>query len=322
MRAIVFGGSGFLGSHVADCLTRRGHEVVIYDRLSSPYLMPGQAMVTGDILDEALVSATVRGADVVYNFAGIADIGEASQRPRDCVRLNVYGNSVILEACRAQDVGRYVFASSLYVYSRSGGFYRASKQASELIIQSYQEVFGLPYTILRYGSLYGPRADHHNAIHSFIQQALTESRIVRHGNGEELREYIHVLDAAEGSVDILADEFVNQHVILTGCQQMKVRDVLTMIREILGNRIDLEFVAHDCDNNHYQITPYSFAPKVGRRLSNRCYVDLGQGILNLIHEMYADVWPGSQPLDDMEPGMEPGAGFQGQLMAREQLPFE
>lgn len=289
-RIIIFGGAGFLGSFVADTLTDAGHEVVIFDLKSSPFLKQEQNMIVGDILDELAVTEAVKGCDIVYNFAGLADIDEVAQRPLESVKANILGNSNILEACRKAKVSRFVFASSLYVYSKSGSFYRSTKQACELIIDNYNEIFGLPYTILRYGSLYGPRAGTDNAIYRFISQALTEGKITRYGDGEELREYIHVADAAKGSVEILSQEFENQHVILTGQQQIKIKDLLCMIREMLDNKIELEYLPPN-QSHHYEITPYTFRPKVGKRLTSRSYLDLGQGILDSIYDIHQKLEP-------------------------------
>ena len=288
MKVIVFGGSGFLGSHVADALTDAGYEVTIYDLKPSPYLRDSQQMVVGDILDQDKVKKAIEGCDVVYNFAGIADIEDASQRPLDSVKFNILGNSIILEESRMAKVKRCVFASSLYVYSKAGSFYRSTKQSCELLVENYQEIFGLSYTILRYGSLYGPRADERNFIYRIIKQALIEEKIVRDGDGEEIREYIHVYDAAKGSVEILSDEFVNQYVIITGNQQMKVKDLLLMIKEMLDNRIKVEYIPATI-NYHYEITPYTFAPKLARRILSNTYVDLGQGILKSIQTIYKEI---------------------------------
>jgi UDP-glucose 4-epimerase len=288
MKAVVFGGSGFLGSHVADVLTNTGYEVIIYDIKPSPYLMKSQKMIVGDILDQNKVEETVKDCDIVYNFAGIADIDEASQKPLDTVRLNILGNSIILEAARKANIERFVFASSLYVYSKAGSFYRSTKQACELLIENYGEIFGLPYTILRYGSLYGPRADGKNAIYKFVKDALTKGKITRDGDGEELREYIHVLDAAKGSVEILSEEFANQYAIITGNQQMKVKDLLFMIREMLDNTVEIEYKTAT-NNYHYEITPYAFAPKIAKRIVSKTYLDLGQGVLNCIQSIYKEL---------------------------------
>ena len=130
MKTIIFGGSGFVGSHVAEALDDFGHEVTIFDLNKSPYLRPGQKFISGNILDQERVKKAVKGQDVVYNLAGIADIGEARLRPLDTVNLNILGNSTLLEAARQAQVKRFVFASTIYVYSQSGSFYRTSKQAS------------------------------------------------------------------------------------------------------------------------------------------------------------------------------------------------
>ena len=290
MKAIVFGGSGFLGSHVADALTDDGHDVVIYDLKISPYLKSGQEMIVGDILDCDKVERAVRGCAIVYNFAGIADIHDASQRPLDSVKFNILGNSVILEACRKSAIKRFIFASSLYVYSKAGSFYRSTKQSSELLIENYHEVFGLKYTILRYGSLYGPRADSRNFIHNILTQAVSKGKIIREGDGEELREYIHVYDAARSSIAALSEEFINQHVIITGNQQMKVKDLLAMIREMMDNKIEIEYTNSD-PAYHYEITPYAFAPKLAKRIVNRTFLDIGQGILESIQSIYREFNP-------------------------------
>ena len=79
--AAVFGGSGFLGSHVADALSDNGYEVRIFDRSPSPYLRSDQEMIEGDLLDEAAVCDAVHGCQAVYNFAGIADIADANDHP-------------------------------------------------------------------------------------------------------------------------------------------------------------------------------------------------------------------------------------------------
>ena len=285
MKAIVFGGSGFLGSHVADALTGTGYETTIFDVKASPYLQKDQKMITGNILAKEAVSKAIAGCDVVYNFAGMADIQEAHDKPLETVENNIIGNTIILEACRQHRVKRFVFASTVYVYSDAGSFYRSSKQACELIIENYHEVFGLPYTILRYGSLYGPRASDSNWVYKTLKQAVTEGKITRYGDGEEVREYIHVEDAARCSVMILSDEFENQSVIITGHQTTRVKDIMIMIKEILGNKIKLEFLPTD-SSLHYEMTPYTFNPKIARRFVSNSYLDLGQGLLQCLEEVY------------------------------------
>lgn len=283
MNITVFGGSGFLGSHICDKLSDAGHNVTIVDLQASPWLRPDQNMLLGNILDEKLTQKAVENADMVFNYAGIADIGEANSKPVETARINVVGNVIALEACRKANVKRYVFASSLYVYGKSGGFYRCSKQASEIYIENYQAMYNLPYTILRYGSLYGPRADKRNAIERFVWEALTKGIITYYGSPDALREYVHVDDASTATLEILKAEYENQNIIISGNQPMRIRDLFRMISEILGKEIKVEYL-HDPNSGHYQITPYAFMPKIGRKLTPPLTVDLGQGILRVMEE--------------------------------------
>lgn len=270
-----------MGSHICDKLSQAGHAVTIVDIRESRWLRKDQKMLVGSVLDEALVGRAVQGAAVVFNYAGVADIGEANTQPVETARLNVVGNVTVLEACRKAGVGRYVFASSLYVYGKSGGFYRASKQSCEVYIETYNAMYGLPYTILRYGSLYGPRADRKNAIERFIYEALSRGKITYYGSPEALREYVHVDDASEATLNILRPEFENQNIIISGNQPMRIRDLFRMIEEILGKPIEIEY-ENDPHSGHYQITPYAFMPQVGRKLTPPLTVDLGQGLLRVM----------------------------------------
>ena len=285
MKLVVFGGSGFLGSHVADKLSEAGHQVTIADLRLSNWLRPDQAMLTGSILDLAFVTRVCAGADIVLNFAGIADLSDADAAPADTARINVMGNVNILEACRHLGVERYIFASSLYVYGKHGGFYRCSKQACELYIDAYQQSYGIKYAILRYGSLYGPRADPRNGIYRFIEQAMNEGRIIYYGSRKALREYIHVEDAALCTLDIVQNGFSNDNIVLTGSQQMCVADLFAMIGEMLGKKLDIHYEDYP-ENTHYEVTPYSFMPKVGRKMFPRLAIDIGQGMLNVMNDVH------------------------------------
>src|SRR5258707_12236801 len=111
----VVGGSGFLGSHVADQLSDAGHRVRIYDRVESPWKRPDQQMIVGDLLDTDRLKAAVEGSVAVYNFAALADLNEALQQPAKTIEINILGNVQVLEACRLSDVKRFIYASTVYV---------------------------------------------------------------------------------------------------------------------------------------------------------------------------------------------------------------
>lgn len=288
MKILVTGGAGFLGSHVCDALSDSGHEVTIFDIRPSPYKRDDQEMIVGDLLDQEFLNLAAADKDAIYHFAGIADIDDCANRPVDTARINILGTVMLLEACRQANVKRFIFASSAYVFSDSGLFYRTSKRACESFIEDYSLRYGLKYTILRYGSLYGSRADERNSIYRLLKQAVETGRIVYHGDGQELREYINVLDAARSSVQILTPEFENQNIILTGIERMRYLDLLEMVKEIMGHRVHIEVLPRE-RKAHYKITPYSFSPKLGRKLVNNPFVDFGQGIIECLNELYTEV---------------------------------
>jgi UDP-glucose 4-epimerase len=283
-RVLVTGSSGFIGSHVADALDEQGYQVVLFDAVPSKYKTESQKEYIGDILNPDDIVKAIKDCQYVFHFAAQADIGSSSNDPTKTIHNNIIGTQNVLEAAIKHKVNRLLFASTIYVYSELGSFYRVSKQACEKIIEEYEKEFNLNYTILRFGSLYGPRANKFNGIRDFLTQALKNKKVVRRGDGEEIREYIHVKDAAQMSVDALDEKFKNKHLIITGNQQIKIKDLLTMIREIFNGEIEIKFDMEE-ELHHYEITPYNYKPQVAQKITSDTFYDLGQGILDLIYDL-------------------------------------
>lgn len=288
-KVVVFGGSGFLGSYVADELTRRGYDVTIADIVKSKYIKENQKFVQANILDVQSMQEIVKDADIVYNFVAIANLDDAIHDPINAININITGNLNILEACRnVKTVERFVYASSAYALSNEGSFYGISKHTSEKLTEEYYKRYGLKYTVIRYGSLYGERASHNNYIYNLLENALLNKEIQYKGDGEDLREYIHAADAAKLSVDILEDkQYENEHIILTGIEKLRRIDLLTMINEIMLNQLEIKQISDD-NMGHYKITPYTFHPTIAKKLVANPYIDLGQGLLECIQEIYKE----------------------------------
>ena len=250
---------------------------------------PNQKIVVGSILDLEVVEEAFVGSDYVFHLAALADLNEAKTRPVDTAHLNVVGTVNCLEAAHRSGVKRFMFASTVYVYSRAGSFYRCSKQACEAYIEEYQRQYGLPYTILRFGSLYGPHADVSNGVYRLLLQAI-QGHIHHHGTPDDRREYIHVQDAARLSVRALEEKYANQNLVLTGNHPMRLEELFTMFSEILGHDIDIEYLgsSEEYSEGHYRVTPYSFSPRVGRKLTDTYYVDMGQGLLQMLDQLYQE----------------------------------
>lgn len=281
---VIFGGSGFLGSYLAEELLKRKYQVIVADIASSS--TPNVKYEKCNILEKSEVEKVVAKADVVYNLAGFANLDKAVEQPIETITLNVIGNLNILEALKSKKISRFVYASSAYATSNKGSFYGISKLTSEKIVEEYHKKFNLPYTILRYGSVYSEKNFDNNYIYSLVEEAVKTNKINHKGDGEEIREYIHAVDAAKLSVDIIeSTDFENIHVTLTGVEKMKRSELFNMINEMLGQKVKIE-LANDGYKAHYKYTPYSFDPSVSKKLVANPYIDMGQGILECIKAVH------------------------------------
>ena len=187
-KVVVIGGSGFLGSYVASNLAENNYQTYIYDLKRPKLLLDNQYFIKGDISQTDKLLETIKNAKYVYNFAALADLDMAQNKPRLTAEINIMGNLNALEACKIYSVERYIFASSIYVFSKEGGFYRCSKQSAENYIEEYYKQYKVNYTILRYGSLYGKGADHSNNIYRTIRKGLETNELSYEGNMESIRE--------------------------------------------------------------------------------------------------------------------------------------
>ena len=154
MKILIFGGSGFLGKNLALQLCKK-HKVTIFDRKNFK-ISPKRNIkfIKGNILNFNQVLKATRKQEVIYNFAGISDIGEAMSQPILTTKVNILGSIYTLEAAIKCKVKRYIFASSIYVLSRQGGFYKSSKKSVESFIDEYNKKDKLKFTILRFGSVF------------------------------------------------------------------------------------------------------------------------------------------------------------------------
>jgi len=283
-KVVVFGGNGFIGSYVVQELLDRGYDVVSADLNPSKYV-DEKYFQKCDILDSTTVNTLVEGASIVYNFAGFANLDDAIENPIKALELNVMGNLNILEACKIHHVKRFVYASSAYAMSDKGSFYGISKLTSEKLTEEYYKKFGLEFTIVRYGSVYGERDYHNNYIYNLLKKASESGEINHSGDGEEIREYIHAADVAKLAVNLIdSDEFINEHIILTGVERMQRKELFEMINEILGNKLTIN-LNNDGYHNHYKTTPYSFHPTRSKKLVANPYIDMGQGLLECLKDI-------------------------------------
>jgi UDP-glucose 4-epimerase len=287
IKVLVFGSSGFLGRYLVSELLARDYKVYGADIIPVKDF-EGVQFTKCDICKPDEIDAAFQGInfDFVFNLAGFANLDKAIMYPLDTMSLNVLGNMNVLGCCVKHKVGRFVFASSAYAMSNKGSFYGISKLASEKIIEEYFKRYNLPFTILRYGSVYSELPFENNYIYGLVEKAVRNKQIIHLGDGQEVREYIHASDAAKLSVDVIeSSEFENLHVILTGNEKIRRYELFELIKEIMNEPINIR-LEHEAESHHYKYTPYSFDPVVSRKLVANPHIDMGQGILEVIRSVH------------------------------------
>ena len=247
MRVLVTGGSGFIGSHVVDRLVAAGHEPRIFD-VRPPADHPHLDAVTGDLLDLDGLVRSMDGCDAVVHLAAAADVDDVARRPVEAESVNARGTLHVLEAARRAGVGRVVYASTIWVYGNGAGgtvdeesapgapshLYTATKLAGEHYCRAYAELFGLTYTILRFGIPFGPRARPAGVIPIFVRKAMAGEALTIAGEGVQSRRFVYVEDLAEGVVCGLDPVAANRVYNLVGDESVSVRGIADTVRELVG----------------------------------------------------------------------------------------
>src|SRR3989338_1169440 len=187
MRCLVTGGAGFIGLHVVHKLVEKGIKVRIYD-LCQPYDQKGVEYFHASLLDMDKLRMAMKGVDAVFHLAAVANVLDVFQEPHYSENINVRGTINILEAARKTGVKRVIYGSTIWVYSDTKStsgivdedsllaapshLYTATKLAGEYYCKAYQKLYGIDYTILRYGIPYGPGARDGAVIPIFVKKAI------------------------------------------------------------------------------------------------------------------------------------------------------
>jgi len=251
VKVLVTGGSGFIGSHVIDKLRTAGREVRNFDLVPSPHHRPEELdTVLGDLGDGKAVRDAVAGCDTIVHLAAVANVDEVATDPARADRVNVHGTQTLLDAACDAGIGRFVYASTVWVYGDGIGpepldedaplalprhFYTATKIAGELYTASYGELYGLEHTILRFGIPYGPRSRPTAVVAAFTAEALAGRPLTIAGDGTQSRRFVYVEDLADGVVAALAPAAANRIYNLVGRENVSVRAIARTVRELVGD---------------------------------------------------------------------------------------
>lgn len=256
MRILVTGGAGFIGSHVADGFHAAGHEVAVVDNLSTGdrvNLDPSIKLYQHDIRDESLdqVFKDFR-PEVVDHHAAQANVPASLVDPVFDASVNVLGGLNLLRLSAAHGVRKFIYISSggaMYgepdpddlpvredAPVRPLSPYGASKQALEAWLGVYQRTFGLDFTVLRYGNIYGPRQgvrEEGAVVAVFATRMAADQTLTIDGTGEQTRDFVYVGDCVTANVAALERGSSSSVNIATG-RETSVREIFDSMAEVAG----------------------------------------------------------------------------------------
>ncbi len=269
MKVLVTGGAGFIGSHLCERLLDDGHEAICLDNFD-PYYdpaikrahvaevagRPGYRLVEGDIRDEDLVDGLLAECDVVVHLAARAGPRPSLEQPRLYYDVNVMGLLNLLLAAAKHGVHNFVAASSSSVYGLNTSLpfgetdrihstaspYAASKAATEFMGHTYSHVHGIPVSMVRLFTVYGPRQRPDMAIMKFANLITAGQPIEIYGDGTSVRDYTYVGDVVDGLAAMVERPYPFEIFNIGGSHQVVLTDVVEALERGLGVKADVRHV--------------------------------------------------------------------------------
>jgi len=260
-RALITGGAGFIGSHLAEALCRLGAKVVVLDDLSAGHaanLLPARErgtveFVKASVLDQAALARCTRGCRYVFHQAALGSVPRSIEQPRLYHEVNTNGTLNVLEAARAAGVRRVMFAASSSAYGETPTLpknesilpqprspYAANKVAAEALCLAYSCSYGLDTAPLRYFNIFGPRQSPDNAyaavIAAFAKALIAGQRPIIYGDGEQSRDFTFVDNAVHANLLAARHEgIIGGQVLNVACGvRVSVNELARAMAELLG----------------------------------------------------------------------------------------
>ncbi|HEY7171370.1 MAG TPA: GDP-mannose 4,6-dehydratase [Vicinamibacterales bacterium] len=274
MRALITGGAGFIGSHLAEALLAAGHEVLIIDNLSTGSIdnvahLKGRAGFTyhiDSITNEPLLAELIDRADVVFHFAAAVGVKLIVEQPVHTIETNVHGTEIVLKHANKKKK-LVVIASTSEVYGKSEDVpfredadlvmgptpkhrwaYACSKAIDEFLALAYWKERKLPVIIVRFFNTVGPRqtGQYGMVIPNFVRQALANEPITVFGDGTQSRAFTHVADVVRALTQLVQQpSAIGQVVNIGSTQEIRILDLAHRVREIAGSSSPIKLVPYD-----------------------------------------------------------------------------
>ena len=312
MKVFVSGGAGFIGSNLVDRLLDVGHEVTVYDNLSTGLLkfldyatdFDCFGLVEGDLLDENFLSEAIAGHEFVFHLAANADVRFGTEHPRRDLEQNTIVTNNVLEAMRKNGISKIAFASTGSVYGDATviptpenapfpiqtSLYAASKLAGEGLIAAYCGGFGFQSWIFRFVSILGERYTHGHVFDFYRQLKQNPSRLEVLGNGKQRKSYLYIQDCIDAMLFALEKSNESVNVLNLGVDgYCEVNDSIGWICEELGVTPKLEYSGGD--RGWIGDNPFIFLDTSNiRDLGWKPKLSIQDGVLKTIQYLKTNEW--------------------------------
>jgi len=275
---VITGGAGFIGSHIAEHLSKEGHKVTILDSLRTGFEHNLNGLnvdfVKGDIRDENLVNEVIDGASGVFHLAALVSVPESLLKIRECIEINTIGTINILEAAKNNADCKVVLSTSAANYGNNPVSpkvetmspepmtpYAITKLDGEYYLKMYLDQYQVPTASLRYFNVFGPRQNPESAyaaaVPIFINKALQNEPITIYGDGLQTRDFIYVKDVVKAN--ILASQKGDGTYNVALGHSTSVLELAEKIIEITNSKSQIKFLEErPGDIKHSKANPEKF----------------------------------------------------------------
>ncbi|MGJ7923303.1 NAD-dependent epimerase/dehydratase family protein [Neobacillus sp. LXY-4] len=273
MKVLITGGAGFIGSHVVDLVGQTGYEPVVVDNLSTgkrEFIHPSYRLYEIDITSPFLKDVFKKEKpDVVIHLAAQVDVAFSIKDPVSDASQNILGTIHLLNCCQEFNVKKFIFSSSCAVYGEKDdvsimetsplqplSYYGISKYTSELYIQTFNKLHQLPFTILRYANVYGPRQTpkgEGGVVSIFFNKTLKGESPIIFGDGGQTRDFVYVKDVA--LANLLSIHNGKNEIFNIGCNsKTSINELYNKIKNLSSKDVSAIYMpARDGDIRHSRL---------------------------------------------------------------------
>lgn len=266
MKILVTGAAGFIGSHLTEALLGKGHDVLAIDALL-PNLYPAARKksnwdLLGNLqnapkriqidLRESFQANVIEECEYIFHLAAMPGLSLSWEQTQLYIDCNLLATANLLKACDLKHLKKFFYVSTSSVYGRSINGdetsnvapispYGVTKLAAEMMVAAYSDATGMPFSIFRPFSVYGPRQRGDMAFNIFIEKLMSNQEICIFGDGSQSRTNTYVLDLVEGLISGLENATSGEIYNLSGTEQYSVLEVINLLGRILDKSPRLSF---------------------------------------------------------------------------------